>query len=412
MWSISGGRRGAGLRWALALAFLPAIAFAHGGGGARAGVNDLYVLESSAYQVQVVRTDQNGIPKTNGAVIPIGNSSTSILSQARATPDNKSVWVIDTANAQITVIDTYSKNTSTFSIGTVGTSYPAFLVFSPAGDRAYITNEGTNTVTVVNTYTKTVIGNPIPVGCLPGEIAITPDGSKLYVPNIAGPVSNCAQTNPPPVVTTGSVSVIDTAQLKVVATVTVPCNGPNHCVPTTGSNPIDYSSPSPTGIRVSADGQFVYVTDAYDYNVGASTGNYQPVQKGQVTIISTATNSIVKTIPNSGGYAPGDVGFSADGSTAFVANGGNDNYPYAQIGVINTAAQNLTNVFTEPTPATGAAEVDPAGCNNLIYVANYGTGSGGESVVTINAATQQGISVFTLPQGSFPQSLAVVPVSP
>ena len=46
---------------------------------------------------------------------------------------------------------------------------------------AYITNEGGNTVSVIDTATNTVIGTPIPVGSSPVGVAVTPDGSKVYV---------------------------------------------------------------------------------------------------------------------------------------------------------------------------------------------------------------------------------------
>jgi len=389
MGSISGKRRNAGLRWALALVVAPVMASAHD--HARAGVKDLYVVEALLNQVQVVRTNGAGIPSTLGTVIPVGN----IASQARTTPDGSAVWVVNAGDSTVTSINTYSKLATTFSIGSPNADYPSFLTFSPNGSKAYIVDAGTNQVAIVDVYHKTVV-KTIPVGNLPAEIAITPDGSKLYVANLGD----------------NTVSVIDSAQQKVVATVTIPCNGPNNCQPTTGNNPIDYSPPSPEGVRVSPDGRFVYVTDAYNYNIGSSTGIYQPVQPGQVTIIRTSDNHIVKTIANSGGFTPADVGFSLDGSKAFVVNGGNDNFPDNRIGVIDTASQTLTKVITETAPATGASEVDPDNCDNVIYIPNFGTGSGGESVVTINAATQKVASVFALPAASFAQTLAVVPVGP
>ena len=48
---------------------------------------------------------------------------------------------------------------------------------------AYITNPGDNTVSVIDTATNTVVGSPIPVGSFPFGVAVTPDGSKVYVTN-------------------------------------------------------------------------------------------------------------------------------------------------------------------------------------------------------------------------------------
>jgi YVTN family beta-propeller protein len=59
-------------------------------------------------------------------------------------------------------------------------------LLAPATARAqnvYITNSGSDTVSVIATATNTVVGSPITVGDGPGGVAVTPDGSKLYVAN-------------------------------------------------------------------------------------------------------------------------------------------------------------------------------------------------------------------------------------
>src|SRR4051794_5561600 len=48
---------------------------------------------------------------------------------------------------------------------------------------AYITNSGSNTVSVIDTTTNTLVGSPITVGGSPIGVAVTPDGSKVYVAN-------------------------------------------------------------------------------------------------------------------------------------------------------------------------------------------------------------------------------------
>ena len=69
---------------------------------------------------------------------------------------------------------------------------------------AYITNEGSATVSVIDTATQTVVAT-VPVGSLPCGVAVTPDGALVYVANAGG----------------DTVSVIDTATNTVVATVPV-----------------------------------------------------------------------------------------------------------------------------------------------------------------------------------------------
>src|ERR1700741_1853056 len=69
---------------------------------------------------------------------------------------------------------------------------------------AYIANYGSNTVSVINTVTDTVIST-IPVGSGPYGVAISPDGSTVYVTNAVG----------------NSVSVINTTSNIVIATIAV-----------------------------------------------------------------------------------------------------------------------------------------------------------------------------------------------
>jgi YVTN family beta-propeller protein len=74
-----------------------------------------------------------------------------------------------------------------------------------AQTRAYVT---TNAVSVIDTATNTVVAT-IPVGVSPIGVAITPDGTRAYVTNEG---SNTVS---------GTVSVIDTATNTVVATIPV-----------------------------------------------------------------------------------------------------------------------------------------------------------------------------------------------
>jgi YVTN family beta-propeller protein len=74
---------------------------------------------------------------------------------------------------------------------------------------AYITNSGSNTVSVIAMPTNTVTAT-IPVGADPFGVAVTPDGSKVYVAN--GNSDN--------------VSVIGAQSNTVIATIPV---GPGPC---------------------------------------------------------------------------------------------------------------------------------------------------------------------------------------
>src|SRR3984893_491469 len=109
----------------------------------------------------------------------------------------------------------------------------------------YITNQGSNNVSVIDTATNTVTAT-IPVGSQPQGVAVAPHRSKAYVAN--------ANSN--------NVSVIDTATNTVTATIPV--------------------GTFPDGLAVTPHGRKVYVTNNGSNNVSE---------------IDTATNTVSATIP-------------------------------------------------------------------------------------------------------------------
>jgi YVTN family beta-propeller protein len=83
------------------------------------------------------------------------------------------------------VIDT-STNTVTKTIA--GFNQPWGVAVSPDGNSVYVTNLGENgTVSVIDTTTNTVVGDPITVGTGgPQGVAVTPDGKSVYITSSDG----------------------------------------------------------------------------------------------------------------------------------------------------------------------------------------------------------------------------------
>jgi YVTN family beta-propeller protein len=153
---------------------------------------------------------------------------------------------------------------------------------------AYITNLGSNTVSVIDTATNTVTAT-IPVGAEPRGPAVSPDGSTVYITNTVD----------------GTVSVIDTATNTVIATIPV------------GSLPL--------GVAVTPDGSKVYVAN---------------LRSGTVSVIAAATNTVTATIPV--GAEPNGVVLSPDGSTVYVAN-----LRSGTVSVIDTASNTVVDTITD-----------------------------------------------------------------
>jgi YVTN family beta-propeller protein len=159
---------------------------------------------------------------------------------------------------------------------------------------AYITNFGSNTVSVINTATNTVTAT-IPVGVEPHGVAVPPDGNRVYVTNAGS----------------NSVSVFATATNTVTATIPV------------GVRPI--------GVAVPPDGTTVYVTNAVS---------------NSVSVIDTTTNTVSATIPD--GVEPIGVAVTPDGSRVYVVNGASNS-----VSVIDTASN---TVIGSPIPVGSIPE--------------------------------------------------------
>jgi YVTN family beta-propeller protein len=154
------------------------------------------------------------------AVIDTGSNSliTNIrvacgMSGVAVSPDGKKVFVSlpSALKNGVSVIDTASNNV----IGQLPTAHASGMAVSPDSSKLYVGNIASNVVTVVDLTSNTVTAS-IPVGIYPADLALTADGSMLYVAN--SNTSGMLQVmNGAP----SSVSVISTATNAVVATVPV-----------------------------------------------------------------------------------------------------------------------------------------------------------------------------------------------
>ena len=144
---------------------------------------------------------------------------------------------------------------------------------SPDGTRVYVSNYWSNTVSVVDTATNSVI-RTFAVHSFPGALAPSPDGTRLYINTVLYP-------NPGYVV-----QVLDTASGATIAT--IPLN-----VPQSGS-----------GMAITPDGTRLYVTN-------------QALNGSNVKIIDTTINAVIGTIPT--GLVPRAIDVTPDGLFAYVA---------------------------------------------------------------------------------------------
>ncbi len=243
-------------------------------------------------------------------------------------------YITNDNSDNVSVIDTAS-NTVTATVG-VGDG-PFGVAVTPDGTRVYVANYGGGTVSVIRTSDNTVTAT-VGVGSGPVGVAVTPDGARVYVANFGG----------------NTVSVIDTSD-NTVTTVGV--------------------GAQPHGVAVTPDGARVYVA-----NYGGNT----------VSVIRTSDNTV--TTVGAVGANPWGVAVTPDGARVYVTNiGGNT------VSVIDTASNAVTSVVVGATPR-GVA-ITPNGAR--VYVANLG---GTVSVIDTSDNT-----VATVGVGAEPLGVAVTP---
>jgi YVTN family beta-propeller protein len=181
-------------------------------------------------------------------------------------PDGKYLYTVYPFDSKITSILTATNTPTTIPVG----SSPCDVVFTPDSTRAYVVNrDGTVSVvdTSANVVTKTIsIGTTNFYEC--GGIAITPDGSRIYVTRYDS----------------DKASIIDTATNTVVG------------------SPIAVGSDRSARIIVAPDDSRVYFLSAE----GAS-----------LSVVSRATNALLLTVPL--GVYPLDMITTPDGSELFIS---------------------------------------------------------------------------------------------
>jgi YVTN family beta-propeller protein len=199
---------------------------------------------------------------------------------------------------------------------------PVTVQNNPAGvavarNQAYVANQGSNTVSVVDTATGTVV-KTITVGTAPTAVAATPDERFVYVTNSGS----------------GNVMVIDTATNTVKATVKV------------GSSPQDVAI-NPAGTR------------AYVTNAGSGT----------MSVINTSTNGVVATVKV--GSGPTAVAVNPNGRYVYVARS-NGTVAVVDTGLFNMVTKTI-QVGSSPkdlavSPATGKLFVANSGSNSVSVI--------------------------------------------
>jgi YVTN family beta-propeller protein len=267
---------------------------------------------------------------------------------------------------------------------------------SGLGGKAYVSNTDSDTVSVVDLSSRTVLGVPLPVGTEPRGSALDPAGSFLYVPNRFSNNVSIISTITDSVVSTVAVTGQEPYNLAVMpdgASVYVVCKGSGTVSVIDAGSRMEVDSvqlpgskkgsPSPEGIAITPDSTKVYIVDR-----GLDL----------VYVVSTATNQIIAG-PLPAPSAARDAKVSEDGGTVIVVGEG------APV-IINTADDTVVKVQLADIGAQRDVDVD----GDLAYVTNFSNsllkGLGSLDVYDLNTAQY----VDSIPlSGEKPYGVAVSP---
>ena len=314
---------------------------------------DLYVDALGSGPPEVIVVD----PVTNTIVgtIPVGFESGPAIAYD---PANQEIFV---SNVQfnLTTFEEYDLsvvNTTTNQIvanisfgGTPGA--PGSSVYDPANGDIYVTDTGSNNVSVVNGTRYTLVAT-IPVGDFPVGISTNGSGAQLYVANYDD----------------GSISIISLPSRLVINSFTASASWSNSVV---ASVPVGIG---PYAVAYdSGKGEVFVANDNATVFLGYS-GN------GNVSVISDATNTVVATVPV--GYDPSGVAYDSGKGEVFVTSGNN-------VSVISDTTNKVVVTVPVGTSPAGAAYDSGKG---EVFVANTDS----NNVSVINDTTNTIVATVTV----------------
>ena len=309
-----------------------------------------------------------------------------------ATAGYQAFDAVDTNNCyevqQYNVGDPALPNTGTSDTNYSGTDegiamYGNTLYFALTGDDevGVVPSQSLNPKDYVNTPET-----DIKVGVDPENLAVTPDGSQVWVAD-SGP-----QTGLPSM---AAISVISTATDTVTATMKLPATDPRNIAfspsgatayVTTSLGVLVYNTANdrlvtlipglgnPEGVTVAPNGT-VYVTNTVQ-NV--------------VDVISARTNRVTRTIAV--GQLPWQMALTATGGTLYVADGDSD-----AVSVINTATDKVTDtIAVSGDPASVALTPD----GSRLWVGGLTSGN----VSVIDTSDNTIVGSFAVGYGEYPNS--------
>lgn len=251
------------------------------------------------------------VPQTGGVI----SKNPSYSSPIAISEDDALLVVANNLDDSVSIINVAGDANTKIAEIDVG-DQPRTVAITPNKRFAYVTNQGSATVSVIDLSTGQNVQD-IPVGVEPYGIALTPDGSRAYVANSAS----------------NSVSVIDTASNTVVSTISIP-------------------GVQPRGVAITNNNggqgpQFVYVTQFLSQPTASGGPGLDRGSEGKVFILSTGDDTQIQGVIT---LAAHETGFNAN-RTAFGGSEADPTFAYPnqlQSIVLKNGRGYLPNVAASP----------------------------------------------------------------
>jgi YVTN family beta-propeller protein len=266
-------------------------------------------------------------------------------------------YITNWGNNTVSVIDT-ATNTPLKTIPVV--EYPHGVAVTPDGTKVYVTSDIYNLFSVIDTATNNVTNSSFQSNGY--GVAVNSNGTEVYLTDNRGAIDGIDTTRSPTDIVfqfaagnfPKGVAVNPVKPILYVTCLTPSSDGLVTVFDTTTHNNIASVSvgDNPIGVAVTHDGTKVYV---------ANYGKF-PDYKGIVSVIDTATNNVTANVTV--GKGPTGVTVTPDGTKVYVTNSASNT-----TSVIDTATNNVTYVPVGVNPIGVAVTPD----GTKVYVANKGS---------------------------------------
>jgi YVTN family beta-propeller protein len=305
-----------------------------------------------------------GINPANLAITPNGKYAYVANSNNYSIPGSDSVTVLD-----------LQKGVPKMTIHDSSFVEPYRIAIDNSGDYAYVCNSGsptsaelTGTVSIIDIHTNTVIG-VITGFDGPGAIALSKN--RAYVTNYG--INGNGK----------SVSVVNLDTRQIIDTIIV--------------------DQAPAALTLCPCHNYLYVINYVDGNEG----------NGTLNVISTKTNSVIKTIK--GFFGPFGIALTKDGKYAYVTNFGSNNFaPYGTtVSVVDLKDYRIVKnieVGIQPSGiAISSKFVYVSNYNTLYAKANFQNLTPGEGTINIICLKNNKVIAPTISVGQSPSTLTLAP---